>query len=122
MKRDMDLIRSMLLLIEGCPDVPPKTLRLDSFLDLNSDVYIVSLHLELLREAGFIEARVLSVDNGVKNYEISRITFAGYEYLESIKDAKIWRNVKEKISAVGGATFDIAKNIAEAEIMKMVQI
>ena len=122
MKRNMDLLRNMLLIIESCPDVPPKTLRLDSFLDIESDICVVSLHLELLKEAGFIEAKVLSVDNGVKNFEITRMTFAGYEYLDSIRDAKIWRNVKQKISAVGGATFDIIKSIAEAEIANELQL
>jgi len=123
MKRDMDLLRNMLFLIENCPDVPPKTLRLESFLDLTSNLFLISAHLELLKEAGFIEARVLSVDNdGVKNYEISRITFSGYEYLDTIRDAKIWRDVKEKISNVGGATFDIIKALAESEIIKALQL
>ena len=121
MKRDLDLIRNMLLLIERCPDVPPKTLRLESFLDISGDAQIISLHLELLKEAGFIEAKVRSVQDGVKDYDIRRITFAGYEYLDSIRDAKIWRDVKRRISAVGGATVEIVKSVAASEIAKALQ-
>ena len=122
MKRDLELIRNILLLIESCPDVPPMTLRLDSFLDISRSLNIISMHLELLRDAGFIEARVLSVDSGVKNFEVTRITFAGYEYLDSVRDAKIWRDVKQKIATVGGATFGIIKAVAEAEITSTLQL
>lgn len=122
MKRDVDLIRNMLLLIESCPDVPPRTLRLESFLDISRDIQIISLHLELLIEAGFIEAEVRSVQDDVKDYDIFRITYAGYEYLDSVRDAKIWRDVKQKISAIGGATFEIIKMVAEAEITKALQV
>lgn len=121
MKRDMDLIREMLLLIENHPDVPPYSLQVDDFLNLNSNPEIISFHIDLMREAGLIEVGGASYGE-VKDYYVSRLTFAGYDYLDSVRNAKIWRNVKEKIKVVGGATFDIIKAVAIAEIKQELHI
>ena len=122
MKRDMDLIRSILLTIEECGDVPPKTLRVDSFLDLCRKPAVISMHLELLNDAGLIEAKRIPRDDFIRDFDVMRITYQGYEYLDSVRDAKIWRNVKEKIAAVGGATFDIIKAVAVEELKKELNI
>ncbi len=118
MKRDMDLIRNILLTIERCDDVPPKMLRNDSFLDLCDNPQVISLHIELLIEAGYLESKSTLTIDGLKNFEISRITFAGYEYLDTVRDPKVWRNVKDKISKLGGAAFDIILELAKAEVTK----
>ena len=52
MKRDNDLIRNILLTIEDCPDVPPNVLRIESFLDFCNEPAVISMHIELLKEAG----------------------------------------------------------------------
>lgn len=115
MKRDMDLIREMLLLIEKNPNVPPYSLEVDDFLNLNSDPSIISFHMELMSEAGLVELNRAS-------HCVLRLTFAGYDYLDSVRNAKIWRNVKEKVKVVGGATFDIIKAVAIAEIKQELHI
>ena len=122
MKRDFDLLRNILLTVEECEEVPPKTLRIESFLDLCDNPAVVSMHLQLLKDAGFLECRAISRNDYIKGFEIERITFAGYEYLDSIRNAKIWRDVKEKIAVVGGATFDIIKAVAINELKKELQI
>ena len=114
MKRDMDLIRDMLLMIESDSDVPPKTIKADAFLDLCDNPYVISLHLDLLADYGFVDLRKLP--NG--SYEVKRITGKGYEYLDSVRSAKVWRNVKERLSVVGGASFDIIKAVALEEVKK----
>jgi hypothetical protein len=112
MKRDMDLIRNILLFIEEKADVPPKTVKADDLLDLNDNPAIIAMHLELLRDGGFIEIRQMPN----KQYEVLRITLAGYEYLDNIRNAKIWRNVRDKIGVLGGASFEIIKAVAIAEV------
>jgi hypothetical protein len=47
---------------------------------------------------------------------VLRITLAGYEYLDNIRSAKIWRNVRDKIGVLGGASFEIIKAVAIAEV------
>ena len=115
MKRDMDLIRNMLLLIEADSEVPPKTVKTDAFLDLCDNPAMIALHLELLADYGFVDLR--KMPNG--SYEVKRITGAGYEYLDNVRSAKVWRNVKERLSVVGGAGFDVIKAVAIEEVKKV---
>ena len=122
MKRDKDVLRDILLTVEACPDVPPKTLRIESFFDYCDNPAIISLHIELLQEAGLIEADRIQRNDGIKGWDIKRLTFAGYEYLDTIRSAKVWRNVKQRLQAAGGATLDIIKAVAVSEIKKELDI
>ena len=45
------------------------------------------------------------------------MTFAGYGYLDAIRNDRIWRDVKAKVREVGGVTFDVIKELA-VEAMK----
>ncbi len=118
MKRDMDLMRRILLRIEERSDVPPKTLCLDDFLDFHENVHVISLHIDLLCDAGLIEVMNTSIEDGVKDFDITRLTLAGYEYLDAIRDYRVWLLVKKKIEFVGGATLDIIKQLAVKELAK----
>ena len=119
MKRDMDLMRAMLLRIEECSDVPPKMLHVDDFDDLHADPFVISLHVELMNDAGLIEVFDSNVEpDGFKDFAISRLTLSGYEYLDAIRNRKVWMRVKKKIEFLGGATLDIIKQLAVKELAK----
>lgn len=122
MKRDFDLLRNILLTIESCEDVPPKTMRIESFLNACDNPAIISLHLELLRDAGLIEARQIPRNDGVKGFDVERLTFAGYEYLDAVRNARVWRNVKERLAEVGGAALEIVKAVALEEVKKELRL
>jgi hypothetical protein len=115
----MDLMRAMLLRIEECSDVPPKMLHVDDFDDLHADPFVISLHVELMNDAGLIEVFDSNVEpDGFKDFAISRLTLAGYEYLDAIRNRKVWVRVKKKIEFLGGATLDIIKQLAVKELAK----
>ncbi len=119
MKRDMDLMRNILLRIEERSDVPPKKLYIDDFTDLHKDIFVISLHIDLLCDAGLIEVFDSNVeDDGVKNFSITRLTLSGYEYLDAIRNVKVWRNVKKKVEYLGGAGLEILKQLAIKELSK----
>lgn len=118
MKRDMDLMRKILLRIEECSDVPPKVLTLDDFMDMKKSSYMISLHIDLLCDAGLIEVMDTSIEDGLKDFDIVRLTLAGYEYLDAIRNARVWDRVKQSVSYVGGATLDIIKQLAVKELAK----
>ena len=119
MKRDMDLMRNMLLRIEERSDVPPKMLHVDDFEDLHADMFVLSLHVELMNDAGLIEVFDSNVEpDGFKDFTISRLTLSGYEYLDAIRNRKVWMRVKKKIEFFGGATLDIIKQLAVKELAK----
>lgn len=111
-KRDLDLIRNMLLKMESL-DSSHGTVRLHTFEDLCDDDAVISLHIHLLLDAGFIEATdSVCVADNIDDFLITRITFAGYDYLDSIRSDSIWNEVKQKISSVGGSvSLEIVKEL-----------
>lgn len=118
MKRDIDLIRRMLFRIEERSDVPPRTLTLDDFMDMKKSSYEISLHLGLLYDAGLIEVMDITIVGDLKDYTIERLTLAGYEYLDAVRNHKVWDRVKLAINSVGGATLDVIKQVAVKELSK----
>lgn len=112
MKRDLDLIRSMLLKMESL-DSSYGTIRLYTFKDLCDDEAVLSLHIHLLLDAGLIEATdVVYTGDNVDDFLITRITFTGYDYLDAIRNESIWNEVKQKISSVGSSvSLEIVKEL-----------
>lgn len=95
MKRNMDLIRSLLLELE---DVSPlcETWSPSGYgISLEKDAEI-NEHLNLLFEGGYINGVPLETSGGLV-FENIRITWSGHELISSIKDPKIWKMLKEKL-------------------------
>lgn len=118
MKRDMDLMRKILLRIEERSDVPPKTMNLGDFLDMKENLFEVSMHIDILYGAGLIEVMDTSIEDNLKDFVITGLTLAGYEYLDAIRNVKVWDRVKKSIGFVGGATLDIVRQLAIKELSK----
>ena len=111
-KRDLDLIRRMLLKMESL-DSSYGTIRLNTFKDICDDEAVLSLHVHLLLDAGLIEATdMVYTGNGVDDFLITRMTFAGYDYLDSIRSDSVWNEVKKKIASVGDSvSLEIVKEL-----------
>lgn len=124
MKRDLDLMRDILLRIEAFDPKCGHAIRLRTFKDLCDDLPTLSLQIELLADAGFIEIESESIiGNYTKDFIISRITFAGYEYLDSVRNDTIWKSVKKRLSGIGGeASMDIVKSLASSLILEQLGI
>lgn len=95
MKRDMDLIRSILLDIEESPageDWDIETIAKDK------EAATVAKHLELMIEAGFVKGKVDS-DIGCTEYWVSGIelTWEGYEFLDASRNSEVWKKVKSTV-------------------------
>jgi hypothetical protein len=105
MKRDMDLMRSLLLEIEKVPFD-------GGFLDISvpghSDQEI-SYHILIMHEAGLIDAVDLSSFDGVC-WKAKRLTNDGHEFLDAAKDDTRWTKAKDKVlSTTGTLTVDALK-------------
>lgn len=111
MKRDLDLIRQILLKIEA--DTSTR-LSLRSFTDDPKQFPVISFHLELLLDANFIVAKPLrGIGQSYTDFYIRRLTNSGCDYLDSIRDSKIWDKTKDKLLSVGGsATLEVVKAVA----------
>jgi Hypothetical protein (DUF2513) len=100
MKRDMELIRELLLAIET--DVknttfPASQLNLASSW-ADDDVYY---HLELMKDAEFVEAEAVRSFQGIDDVMIERMTWAGHEFLDSARDESIWKGAKTILQSKG---------------------
>jgi len=114
MKRDLDLVRQILLTVEEAK--PGQQIDLEDFRkELPERLDEVSAHVELLDEAGYLDAIISQelTPSGPRQFFITKIEWAGYDYLDAVRDAGIWAKTKEKLKSVGGGTtLDIAKAVA----------
>lgn len=111
MKRDMDLVRAILLAIEG-----NSFRRTDAGLSL--DGYTprdIARHLRLLSEAGYAEANLLILEReGAMRASEARLTWKGYEFLDSIRGEGVWGHVKEQAGSLGQVPFEVMKALGIA--------
>lgn len=109
MKRDMELVRKLLVLIEE-QDVNNKELKLPNDIDRNVAVY----HLRLLQQAGFTENDIQYADNSPL-WIYSSLTWDGHEFLDAIRNDTVWNKVKKTVAEKGGSIpFDVLKAVAVA--------
>ncbi|MCK4358715.1 MAG: DUF2513 domain-containing protein [Candidatus Cloacimonetes bacterium] len=86
MKRDMDLIRKILIKIEDSKEYPIReNIKIEGYDDDS-----INFHLILLGEAGLVEVDSKELSNGTKVIvEVSRLTLKGYEFLDSSRNKKV---------------------------------
>lgn len=108
MKRDADLIRTILARAEEADD---STLRCADLVDGTHSEISVARHVHLLVEAGYLKANLLTLEGrGALSGNIERLTWAGHEFIESARNETIWRKAKRKLGdTIGGVPFEILK-------------
>ena len=102
MKRNLDLLRKILLHIEendkGDFNWVPDWGKFEDV-----DELVIAGHIKMLAEAGYIEMEDVSTFDGIE-YLPHRVTMSGHDYLDSVRDPKIWKNTKTILSKAGGST------------------
>lgn len=100
MKRDMDLLRTILRTIEALP--PGEDWRSQKV--AGYDQATVLHHLELLSDAGLIEAKFMKTDqSGIVAAVVQRLTWQGHEFLSSANNESVWQRARAKIEELGGS-------------------
>jgi hypothetical protein len=93
MKRDMDLIRLLLLQTEGEEPKPDLSAYTDE-----QQLY----HSALLIEAGLVDGTIIENGTGFPaSTTILRPTWAGHEFLDAARNETIWRKAGEHIKKSG---------------------
>ncbi len=101
MKRDMDLLREILLQVETREPKQSPEVKIEG-----RDRQEIVGHVRILQEARFVEATI----TGGPTAMVHRLTWAGHDFLDSIRDESVWSAVKKKLAAVGGSTsIDVLK-------------
>ena len=95
------------------PIITKSKITINSFSDLCDYPPLISLHIELLIDDGFIETSEPIYCGPISDYWIYRLTSSGYDYLDAIRNPSIWQSTLNKIESVGGSvTLDVVKSIA----------
>ena len=126
MKRDLDIVRDILLQVEKSDGY----LTINDLFDIRdkqkdckyTDKEIV-YHVELLFAQGFIDGNIRRDMNGdITDSSIDGLTWDGADYLESMRDSRVWNKAKSTIKkAVGSTTFDVVKQTCTLVATQMIK-
>lgn len=97
MKRDMELIRKILLAVEGSESAfAPDPLKIEGYTDEQ-----ITYHSFLLVNAGLVHGHI-SIEAGESLLALVEYpTWAGHEFLDAARDETRWRKVMAKVAEKG---------------------
>lgn len=112
MKRDMDLVRKILLATEALPYGS----QLNGLEDVPTEAFIT--HVIWLKEGGLVEANAMAGSGSYAKYAIvTRLTWAGTEFVDAMRDDTLWAKAKENVMKPGMSfTLDLVKDWLKAEL------
>jgi hypothetical protein len=108
-KRDLDLVRQILLQIEALPAGPAAQYRMSEIEDP-----VLLAHLELLIDAALVNGKIAR-SHGARGDVISvqGLTWQGHEWIEMMRSQSVWNETKSTVLEQGGAlTFDLTSAVA----------
>ena len=109
MKRDLDLVRQILLQIEELPAGPPAQYRMSEI-----DDPVLLAHFELVLASGLVNGKI-SRSQSVRGdvISISGLTWEGHEWIEMMRSASVWNETKSQLRDSGGAlVYELTKAVA----------
>ncbi|SDP99874.1 DUF2513 domain-containing protein [Ectopseudomonas hydrolytica] len=110
MKRDMDLIRKIVLAVETAPR--------QELSDVDQQAF--NYHANLLIEAGLAEGAVGPLQRGIPAMIVLwRLTWNGHDFADSIKDDTIWNKARENVfKPTASWSFGVLLTYLKAEIIR----
>ena len=110
MKRDLDLVRQLLLQIEALPAGPPAQYRTSEIEDP-----VLLAHFELVLASGLVNGKIAR-SQGARGdvISISGLTWEGHEWIEMVRSATVWNETKATLLDDAGAlTYELTKVVAD---------
>ena len=122
MKRDMDLVRKILLWLEDHKKGYPYIIN-DR--ELSIDEYSreeIIYHVYLMHQAELVNANVKEITAPfLAELNLKGMTWKGHEFLEASRDPMRWEQAKEIISKkVSGITFNVLFKVLESIVTQAV--
>ncbi|MCR4944619.1 MAG: DUF2513 domain-containing protein [Clostridium sp.] len=114
MKRDMDLVRLILLKIEE----DYKSTALYNIKIEGYDNETVAYHCKIMKEAGLISAyNSQYADNSLYGFGVGGLTWEGNDFLDKVRDNSRWKKIKDTATKKGlPLILDVIKQIADTVI------
>lgn len=109
MKRDMELVAKLLLALEES-----EAGEMGLLFPEGVDPKLIVDHLFIMSDAGLIEATDSSSSDG-RDLLVDRMTWAGHEFLDSIRKGDLWSQLRTKFK---DAPFEAVRELAMAMTKK----
>jgi hypothetical protein len=108
MKRDMDLIRAILL---DCESIPAVSAEVHVVKIHGHSVADVNYHIVLLAEAGLLHTLGDAELCDQRPIYVDRLTWAGHDFIDAARDLGKWERAKSIARSAGNVTFEAFKGI-----------
>lgn len=123
MRRDMDLIRAIVLKLESWELTPgPVMVVTDIEKDFPIEGYTaeqIGYHIKLITDEGWIDSPGPS---SFSMFTFRSLTWQGHEFADTVRDNQIWAMTKEGALKAGGFSLDLlirlAKGFAKTQLEK----
>jgi hypothetical protein len=122
MKRDLGLIRELLLRLEALPmemygavTITPDNPRV-AVEGYSEDE--IAYHLSLLQERGLIEMETSQPLIGIV---FTRLSWEGHDFLDAVRDPEIWKKTKQGMDQVGSFSFELVRDLAKGLIKTQIE-
>lgn len=123
MKRDMDLVRKLLIKIEevyepGTGEISVSRVIIDGY-----DVQTITEHLLLMEEAELLQSvKAKQYITGAIVVSIGNLTNKGYDTLEQFRSENVWNKTKEVVTEKGlPLVIDVFKEVASTVIASITE-
>jgi hypothetical protein len=115
MKRDLKLVRLILLDVEATP--PGQVI--DGFTQEGYDERTIAEHVRLLIDANFLEGQVVQqFGTSAHEYAVTGLTWQGHEFLANAKNDTVWKKVVAEAESKGAS---ISMTVLNGLLMKAAQ-
>jgi hypothetical protein len=115
MKRDMEIIRAILLKVEEkCPPNEYEIFTEADFPDL--DWNVVWAHFRLMEQKEFFQG--VSQEIGTSRFSVDGLSWEGYEFLETVRNSEIWKKTKSTAVDLKNFGYETIKMIAKGYLKK----
>jgi hypothetical protein len=126
MKRNPDLIRALLLKFESRDDWLVRSYNQIKVDGLNASQ--IRAHVALMLDAGLVTPHKAlkkkdsnKVEGKIRRLGALRLTNAGYDFLDSVRDDEIWRKTKKAAKEARGFTFDLLVDLAKGFVKTKIE-
>lgn len=117
MRLNNDCIRDVLLYIEDNTDYKKRFINIDKLLtDLDYDENTLFYHISMISQANLVD-KVVYADN--KPISTSSLSWNGHQYLDNIRDDKVWSMVKDKTKNLASVSLNVLIPLASKLLENM---
>ena len=113
MKRDMDLVRKVLLEVEAGPGFAASKIEIEGYTQEQ-----IGYHILIMCEAGLVRGSPTTAMNDTSPRAIAgRLTWAGHEFLDAARDDTRWQKAMNTVRRIGGVTLPVLLDVLK-DLMK----